>query len=144
MGSLCEAGQRSTSSQSDSLKLMQSYPLGDISFFKGNEWMRTFLPLTHVSLESSTPSSYDMRSSYPVCFPDGVVRNQGNCGSCWAFASATAAMTTLCTKHNGLNETVTGGSRYEISTQQIMSCNSYQHGCNGGNANGANTAWSSK
>lgn len=54
-----------------------------------------------------------------------AVKNQGRCGSCWAF-SATAAIESYA-KLNG------GYSLEELSAQQINSCDKRDGGCNGGN-----------
>jgi C1A family cysteine protease len=52
------------------------------------------------------------------------VKNQGRCGSCWAFSAVeqveTDAMRTL-------------GVTYQLSTQQVISCDKRDGGCNGGN-----------
>merc|ERR1719215_313964 len=61
------------------------------------------------------------------------------CGSCWAFAGATTAMTNLCTSSNSVSARTHNGDsdRTEVSVQKIMSCKptgaSTQSGCNGGN-----------
>ncbi|MBN2545463.1 MAG: hypothetical protein JXB50_06685 [Spirochaetes bacterium] len=52
-----------------------------------------------------------------------AVKNQGNCGSCWAFATT------------GLFEHVVKfflGATEDFSEQQLVSCNSYNYGCDGG------------
>ncbi|MCP4649770.1 MAG: hypothetical protein GY853_06775 [PVC group bacterium] len=48
------------------------------------------------------------------------VRNQGGCGSCWAFATA------------GTMEGYYSGTYNMLSTQQLVSCDTTQWGCNGG------------
>ncbi|MBN1295971.1 hypothetical protein JXA80_04265, partial [bacterium] len=51
------------------------------------------------------------------------VRDQGNCGSCWAFA--TVAMVESAVKiYDGLDR--------DLSEQQLLSCNSYGYDCGGG------------
>jgi hypothetical protein len=68
------------------------------------------------------PTSYDARDDGLVTSP----KNQGACGSCWAFASVGALESHL--KAIGLPE----GSTYDYSEQQLVSCNSSQLGCCGG------------
>lgn len=57
------------------------------------------------------------------------VKNQGNCGSCWAFA-ATAVLESKILLRNG--ETT------DLSEQQQVSLNTAMGGCAGGNANALN------
>nr|AIG55815.1 secreted protein [Achlya hypogyna] len=52
------------------------------------------------------------------------VRNQGQCGSCWAFAAVAAAEFGHCLVTN---------QRLDLSTQQLVSCDSSSgYGCQGG------------
>jgi len=54
-----------------------------------------------------------------------VAKNQGSCGSCWAFASVGALESKIL---------MMGRSLYNISEQQQVSCNTSQSGCSGGSA----------
>jgi hypothetical protein len=65
------------------------------------------------------PSSFDWRTQGGV----SAVKNQGSCGSCWAFC-ATAAFESHILIYSGLEE--------NISEQAILSCNTEGDGCNGG------------
>lgn len=60
-------------------------------------------------------------SSYTGCC--GGVRNQGNCGSCWAFASVAAVECAIDCQ---------GGPSYNLSEQQVLDCNPYGYSCSGG------------
>ena len=53
------------------------------------------------------------------------ITDQGNCGSCWAFADAGIMEITnyLTNPQHGL---------VKFSEQQIVSCNPMRYGCNGG------------
>ena len=53
----------------------------------------------------------------------GRVKNQGKCGSCWAF-SAVGALEGAYVKHTG--------NFVEFSEQQLVECDKFSHGCNGG------------
>jgi len=120
--------------------LLEERGLGDNSFYKGYEHVNDNLPRALIEVRSDLPDNFDMRKQYPKCFQQGgkeVMRNQGNCGSCWAFAGSSAIMNNLCTSTNQNSLAFASPSdRYEVSVQQIMSCNAAQQGCKGGNAHG--------
>ncbi|EGZ25825.1 papain-like cysteine protease C1 [Phytophthora sojae] len=53
------------------------------------------------------------------------IQNQGQCGDCWAFAATAAVESAQC---------IAGGQKslHKYSEQQLVSCNTQNHGCNGG------------
>lgn len=57
-----------------------------------------------------------------ACTP---IKNQGQCGSCWAFGA------TEMVESEYFLQT---GTLYELSPQQLTSCDTYCDGCSGGNA----------
>lgn len=65
------------------------------------------------------PPSFDWRTQGGVT----CVKNQGGCGSCWAFC-ATAAMESQVLIHSGIEE--------DLSEQAVLSCNPEGDGCGGG------------
>jgi len=67
----------------------------------------------------------DWRNNGTVITP---VKNQAQCGSCWAF-SATEAIESFATIAN----TYHGGKTVALSAQQSCSCTYNYNGCNGGN-----------
>lgn len=75
--------------------------------------------LTSSLLESYLPSIIDYRLSDKVVSP---VKDQGQCGSCWAFSSAESLEGQL-----GLN-----GHRINVSTQNFVDCVTVDYGCGGG------------
>jgi C1A family cysteine protease len=70
------------------------------------------------------PSNYDWRDHGGVTPP----RNQGDCGSCWAFAAAGEMEAKILIEY---------GKSLNLSEQQIVSCNPYGAGCDGGWAGAA-------
>jgi C1A family cysteine protease len=69
--------------------------------------------------ESSNGASVDWRSKGGV----NSVKNQGSCGSCWAFGA------TAGTEHSHWRAART---LQNLSEQQLVDCSTYDHGCNGG------------
>jgi hypothetical protein len=72
-----------------------------------------------VPAPSSIPNDIDWRNQGAVT----PVKDQGQCGSCWAF-SATEAVESFYFLY--------GGGLQTLSPQQIVSCDPYDYGCNGG------------
>jgi len=118
------------------ISLEEEVGKGELSLHKGYEHINDALPLVEVEVRSDLPQSYDMREKYPKCFQQQgreAVRSQAKCGSCWAFAGATALMNNLCTSTNENSAAFNSATdRSEISVQQIMSCNKDKRGCEGG------------
>ncbi|XP_021713875.1 cysteine protease XCP2-like [Chenopodium quinoa] len=67
----------------------------------------------------SIPKSVDWRTKGAVT----PVKNQGACGSCWAFSTVAAV--------EGINQIVTGNLT-SLSEQQLIDCDISNNGCNGG------------
>lgn len=66
------------------------------------------------------PKSVDWRKKGAVA----RVKNQGQCGSCWAFSTVAAV--------EGINQIVKGNLT-ELSEQELIDCDTtYNNGCNGG------------
>ncbi|KAL8143747.1 hypothetical protein V2J09_016779 [Rumex salicifolius] len=73
-----------------------------------------------LSEDSELPKSVDWREKGAVT----PVKNQGSCGSCWAFSTVAAV--------EGLNQIVTGNLT-TLSEQELIDCDTaYNNGCNGG------------
>lgn len=88
-----------------------------------------------VTFDAATiPDSFDVRTAWPECSAvTGRVRDQSNCGSCWAFGSTEAFNDRYCIK--------TKDTRI-FSPEDTNSCCSglvcsFSMGCNGGQPSGA-------
>ncbi len=69
--------------------------------------------------EATLPASYDLRALGKV----SGIRNQGSCGSCWAFG-------TLASYEGAI--LFNGGANEDLSEQFLLDCNSQGYSCNGG------------
>ena len=67
----------------------------------------------------SLPDDFDWRALGAVT----DVKNQKYCGSCWSFSSAGDIEGTMF---------LAGDDLISLSTQQLVSCNTYNYGCDGG------------
>lgn len=101
--------------------LARQYYLGDIPMNK--EMYRKHQKSWPVEMAAVLPLSYDARD-------EGLVtpaKNQGQCGSCWAFASVGALEAHMLKAYQAGPE--------DLSEQQQVSCNTSMWGCDGGSAN---------
>ncbi|OQV13907.1 Cathepsin B [Hypsibius exemplaris] len=70
------------------------------------------------------PKEFDARVQWPNCPSIKEVRDQGACGSCWAFGAVEAMSDRLCI-HNNL--------QIHVSAEDLMTCcSSCGFGCDGG------------
>jgi C1A family cysteine protease len=69
----------------------------------------------------SYPDSFDWRIKTVV----QVVKDQGNCGSCWVFG-AIGAQESMCAIYSG--------TLANLSEQNLVDCDIEDYGCDGGNA----------
>jgi len=114
------------------MQFMKKHGMGDTSRAKGYTSQKPRVSLLRVT--GSLPDSFSQKDSFPKCFEDLVVRDQGSCGSCWAFAHASLLMNNLCASGQGSKVFANATDRYEISVQALMSCNAEGDGCEGGNS----------
>jgi hypothetical protein len=96
------------------------FALGDIPL--DPQTYERYLRVLPDDMAEELPTSYD-------AWAEGIVtpaKNQGSCGSCWAFACV-GAMESHMLKAYGVGPE-------DLSEQQQVSCNNAMLGCNGGNA----------
>lgn len=77
---------------------------------------------THVTIDdcAGLPDAFDL-ADVGVTLP---IRDQGQCGSCWAF-SKTASLESSVVAN--------GGALVDLSPQELVSCDKQNAGCSGGN-----------
>jgi len=74
---------------------------------------------------AAIPDSFDSETNWPACAKViADIRDQSNCGCCWAFAAAEAASDRLCIATNG-------SMALPISANDVCFCAS-ENGCGGG------------
>ncbi|PHJ22138.1 cathepsin b [Cystoisospora suis] len=88
-------------------------------------------PRSYASSSSAPlPDEFDSREAFPYCKDViGHVRDQGDCGSCWAFASTEALNDRVCIKSQG-KAGVSLSAQHTTSCCNAIHCASF--GCNGG------------
>jgi len=89
-------------------------------------WER--LPLhVHTGFDmAALPEEFDARQQWPHCPTIGEIRDQSDCGSCWAFGAVEAASDRICIQTQGK-------TNLHLSAEDLLSCcSSCGFGCNGG------------
>uniref|UniRef100_A0A9L0ICY5 Cathepsin B n=1 Tax=Equus asinus TaxID=9793 RepID=A0A9L0ICY5_EQUAS len=73
------------------------------------------------------PENFDAREQWPNCPTIKEIRDQGSCGSCWAFGAVEAISDRICIRTNG-------HVSVEVSAEDMLTCCGDQcgDGCNGG------------
>ncbi|KRW99107.1 hypothetical protein PPERSA_02939 [Pseudocohnilembus persalinus] len=83
------------------------------------------LPLVE-TVADEIPENFDSREKWSKCESIKEVRDQANCGSCWAFSAAEAFSDRWCIASGQKDQT-------RMSSQQILTCCDYcGNGCAGG------------
>jgi len=84
------------------------------------------LPLTqkHKDMMAAMPDKFDWRDVQGVSYVSPV-RNQGGCGSCYAFGSLGMAEARVRIQTNNTQQPI-------FATQDIVECSEYSQGCSGG------------
>jgi cathepsin B len=72
---------------------------------------------------AEVPATFDARTEWPGCVHD--IRDQAQCGSCWAFGASEALSDRFCIASKGSVNVV-------LSPEDLVECNSTNMGCDGG------------
>ncbi|KDP26711.1 hypothetical protein JCGZ_17869 [Jatropha curcas] len=98
-------------------EFLQHYGGSKVSHFRMLHGSRQKTGFSHHNTD--LPPSVDWRKKGAVT----GVKDQGKCGSCWAFSSVAAV--------EGINKIKTG-ELVSLSEQELVDCSSANHGCDGG------------
>lgn len=80
-------------------------------------------PVVYGNPSNDLPKNFNYQQKWPECFHP--IRDQKQCGSCWAFAASEVLSDRFCIATNGKTNVV-------LSPQDLVSCDTSDYGCNGG------------
>jgi len=94
------------------------------------------LPTKQITPAESIPDNFDSREAWPKCQSIPTIRDQGPCGSCWAFGAVEAMSDRICIASGQEDQT-------QLSAEDMVSCCGFTcgMGCNGGYPSGAWSYW---
>lgn len=95
----------------------QTYPLGDVGI--PEDYNDTVIVYDMSGEDGVFPDDFDWRDLNAVT----PAKNQGSCGSCWAFTAVGVLESKILINGNGT---------YDLSEQHQISCNTSMSGCTGG------------
>jgi len=80
-------------------------------------------PVSRIPVANDIPETFDARKQWPTCIHS--IRDQGQCGSCWAFGATESLEDRFCI--------VTSGQiNVQLGEQTMVSCDKTDYGCQGG------------
>ncbi|KHJ41855.1 papain family cysteine protease [Trichuris suis] len=112
------------------MKLLLGVPLDKL------EPLNFTMETTDYSLNDTLPEELDARTKWPECAElISIIKDQSNCGSCWAVSAASVMSDRTCIGSNGTTVKF-------LSDEELLSCcKKCGYGCNGGNPQMALLYW---
>jgi cathepsin B len=91
------------------------------------DYTNKVLPKKEQPINENIPEEFDSRTAWSQCKSIGHIRDQGPCGSCWAFGAVEAMSDRICIASGQKDQT-------ELSAEDVVSCCGFAcgSGCNGG------------
>lgn len=95
---------------------------------------RPSLPMVFPQMAGSVPDTFDARQQWPQCTEIGFIRDQADCGSCWAVSSSAAMGDRTCIKYNAGTDSAGDATKtLYLSDEDVMACCTFcGNGCDGG------------
>jgi cathepsin B len=92
------------------------------------------LPMKYPKASATLPDTFDARQQWPQCPEIGFIRDQADCGSCWAVSSSAAMGDRTCIAYNAGNDATGDATKsLYLSDEDVMACCSFcGQGCDGG------------
>jgi len=84
-------------------------------------------PPKQFSSRVELPTNFNASTQWPKCPTISTIYNQADCGSCWAFGGVSAASDRACISSGGSFTST-------LSFAEVVECDSYSDGCEGGSA----------
>lgn len=138
----------------------ESFTVAQVSPSLGTEFGALRLPMraarsrAGLSLRSNgapgVPPEFDARKAWPSCSSIAAIRNQGMCGSCWAFAASAVLADRFCVAVSNqeklVDELADQGNvtlmsslvqervmhSLTLAPEHMVDCDNSNHGCQGG------------
>jgi len=79
--------------------------------------------ISYTTTNKDLPATFDARTQWPNCVHN--IRDQAQCGSCWAFAASEVLSDRFCIATGGKTDVI-------LSPQDLVSCDDSDYGCDGG------------
>ncbi|CAG5118286.1 unnamed protein product [Candidula unifasciata] len=95
-----------------------------VNIAENMEYNKKHLGIKDIQVREDLPDTFDPRTKWTSCPSLSEIRDQSNCGSCWAFGAVEAITDRICIK---------GGGQVHISAEDVNDCcKSCGDGCDGG------------